>query len=149
MGILDGLKPKVVVVLIGTNNLGHNPSEKPEWVAAGITAIVNTLHQKLPDTKVLLLGIFPRGGIRSRNMPIRSRIAAVNAIVSKLDDGNKTRYLDMAPKFLGVNGDIPKDVLGDGLHPTPKGDQIWAETTQPLLDEMMGASNGAPQGLSH
>ena len=133
-GIVDGLSPKVVVIMIGTNNIGHSNEEKPEWAAAGVTKIVEVVHEKLPETKVLLLGVFPRDGKTSRS---RQAVTAINAIIGKLDEGKKTRYLDLTPKFVDEEGNIPKDIMPDGLHPNEKGYQIWAESMQPLLDEMM------------
>ena len=133
-GILDGLKPKVVVIMIGTNNIGHIANELPRWTAAGIKKIVTTVHEKLPDAKVLLLGVFPREGKESRH---RKQIEEINEIISKLDDGRKTRYLDLTAKFTDANGEIPKDIMPDGLHPNAAGYKIWAEAMQLLLDEMM------------
>ena len=133
-GALDGPRPKVVVVMIGTNNIGHSPADKPEWAAAGVKKIVDMVHKKVPNTKVLLLGVFPRD---QKNSPSRKAVEAINAIISKLDDGKKTRYLDLGSKFLDADGEIPKDIMPDGLHPATKGYEIWAEAMQPLLDEMM------------
>ncbi|MEO6789114.1 MAG: GDSL-type esterase/lipase family protein [Chthoniobacteraceae bacterium] len=133
-GILDGLHPKVVVVMIGTNNIGHIANELPRWTAAGIRKIVTTVHEKLPDAKVLLLGVFPREGKASRH---RKQIEEINSIISKLDDGKKTRYLDLTSKFTDAKGEIPKAIMPDGLHPNAAGYKIWAEAMQPLLDEMM------------
>ncbi|MEA3208329.1 MAG: hypothetical protein QOE70_1386 [Chthoniobacter sp.] len=133
-GILDGLNPKVVVLMIGTNNIGQTPDDKPEWAAAGVKKVVETVHQKLPNSKVLLLGVFPRDG---KDSPRRHAVEGINAIIRKLDDGKKTRYLDLTPKFLDANGEIPKDVMPDGLHPNTRGYQIWAEAMQPLLTQMM------------
>jgi lysophospholipase L1-like esterase len=133
-GILNGLNPKAVVIMIGTNNIGHIADERPEWTADGIKKIVKTVHEKLPDAKVLLLGVFPREGKDSRH---RKQIQDINAIISKLDDGKKTRYLDLTAKFTDTNGDIPKDIMPDGLHPNAAGYKIWAEAMQPLLGELM------------
>ncbi len=133
-GLLKDLHPKVVVLMIGTNNIGHIPDEKPWWTAAGIKKIVTTVHERLPETKVLLLGVFPRGKKDSRQ---RKQVTDINADIRKLDDGKKTRFLDLTPKFLDANGEIPRDIMPDGLHPNAKGYQIWAESMQPLLDELM------------
>lgn len=133
-GILDGLKPKAVVIMIGTNNIGHIADERPEWTADGIKKIVKTVREKLPDANVLLLGVFPREGKASRH---RQQIGEINAIISKLDDGKHTRYLDLTSKFTDTNGGIPKDIMPDGLHPNAAGYKIWAEAMQPLLGEMM------------
>ena len=133
-GELDGIHPKVVVLMMGTNNVGGAGDEMPEWTAAAITKIVETIHQKIPATKVLLLGIFPRYGKES---PLREKVAAVNRIISKLDDGEKTRYLDIGKIFLDADNNIPKEIMPDGLHPSAKGYDLWYEAMNPLLTEMM------------
>jgi len=135
-GELDGISPKVVVLMIGTNNIGYPAQD----IATADVKIVSEIHQKLPDTKVLLLGIFPRGEDpkTSPNVAtIRNRIKQVNAELARLDDGSKTRYLDIGDKFLTPDGVITKDIMADYLHPTAAGYQIWADAMQPLLDEMM------------
>jgi lysophospholipase L1-like esterase len=133
-GELDGIKPKVVVLMIGTNN-GPN---SPEEVTAGVKAIVSQIHAKLPDSKVLLLGIFPRGEKPEGNMlKGREKLQKVNAELAKLDDGNKTRYLEIWKQFLNEDGTLPKEVMPDFLHLSEKGYTIWADSMQPLLDEMM------------
>lgn len=131
-GELEGIKPKVVVLMIGTNNLG-NPSD--EAIAGGITTIVKTLHERLPETKVLLLAVFPRSPKAEDKS--RARIKHINEIIAKLDDGKTTRYLDIGDKFLESDGTLPKSIMPDALHPNAKGYQIWADAMQPLLDEMM------------
>ena len=103
--------------MIGTNNIGHNPEEKPEWVAAGVTKIVETIHEKLRKTKVLLLGVFPRAG---KDSPFRATITAINVELAKLDDGKKTHYLDIGHVFLDAQGDIPHDVMAEGCIPPPR-----------------------------
>ena len=115
--------------MIPDDNIGGFESEKPEWTAAAITKIVQTT-QKIPDTKVLLLCIFPRDGV------IR-RVAAVNPIIAKLDDGRKTRYLDIGKVFLDADSNIPKEIMPDGLNPSSKGYDLWYEAMSPLLTEMM------------
>ncbi len=133
-GILEGLHPKVVVIMIGTNNIGQCNDEKPEWTAAGIKKIVGTVYEKLPDSKVLLLGVFPRA---TKDSPLRQAVTDINAIICKYDDGGKTRYLDLTSRFLDADGEIPKDIMPDGLHPNAAGYEIWAKSMQPLLDDMM------------
>ncbi len=137
-GELDGLTPKVVVLMIGTNNIANTAEE----ITAADQKIVAEIHEKLPDAKLLLLGIFPRGADpKDPKHPevagMRDKIKQVNAELAKLDDGNKTRYLDIGDKFLDADGVIQKDIMSDALHPTAKGYQIWADAMQPLLDEMM------------
>lgn len=133
-GELDNMKPKVAVVMIGTNNFGHYPDEKPEWVANGVKKIVDTIHEKLPQTKVLLLGIFPRD---TPNSHYRTLIAETNRIISSYDDGAKTRYLDIGKVFLDAQGNLPPDIMPDKLHPSAFGYDRWYDAMHPLLDEMM------------
>ena len=132
-GEVDGINPKVAVLMIGTNNLGGNTNEE---IVKGVTKVVDTLHEKLPHTKVLLLAIFPRG--EKADNQWRSRLTAINEELAKLDDGGKTvKYLDIGPKFLAENGDLPKEIMPDFLHPNANGYQIWADAMQPTLDELM------------
>jgi beta-glucosidase len=134
-GELDGIQPKVTVIMIGTNNVGHFKDEKPEWAAAGVKKIVETVHEKLPGTKVLLLGVFPRGA-KSSDL-LRQKVEAINGIIAKLDDGRKTRYLDIAKVFLEANGDLPKAIMPDALHPNAKGYDLWYDAMQPTLEKML------------
>lgn len=130
-GELDGIHPKVAVVMIGTNNLSSN---SPDEIAAGIKLIVERLRTKLPTTKVLLLGIFPRG---AKPDATRDRLRAVNDQVKSLDDGKFIKYLDIAPAFLNPDGTISRDVMPDFLHLSPKGYRLWAESIEPTLWGMM------------
>jgi beta-glucosidase len=136
-GELDGLdpNPKVAMIMIGTNNLG-NPSN--EAIEAGIEKIVKQVHEKLPKTKILLLGVFPRG--RQADNPYRARIKEINDALAKLDNNGRTvKFLDIGDKFLDSDGKIPNDVMPDppALHPNAKGYQIWADAVTPTIDEMM------------
>ena len=107
-GELDGIKPKVIVLMIGTNNTGKKKTENrnsvPE-VIAGVQAVVGELRAKLPDSKVLLLGIFPRGALGDLQ---RAQVALVNTVIAKLDDGKMVRYLDIGSKFLEADGTLPR-----------------------------------------
>jgi lysophospholipase L1-like esterase len=130
---LDDITPKVAVLMIGTNNSGRDSAEQ---IAEGITLIVKTIHQKTPKTKVLLLAVFPRG--EKSGTPIRAKIAAINTIIAKLDDGGKTvKYLDIGEKFLTSDGVLTKEVMPDFLHLSAKGYEIWAEAINPTLHDML------------
>lgn len=132
-GELEGIHPKVVMLMIGTNNTGGHSAEA---IAEGITAIVKEVPKRSPHTKILLLGIFPRG---QKPNPQRDKIKQVNAIVSKLDDGGKTvKYLDIGDKFLEPDGTISKEIMPDALHLTEKGYQIWADAVKEPLAELLG-----------
>jgi lysophospholipase L1-like esterase len=138
-GELEGLQPKVTVIMIGTNNTSTNTA--PE-IAAGVRKLVGEVRAKLPKTKVLLLAVFPRGP-RTADENVKKdaekKMAIINDInqdIAKLDDGQNVKFLDIGPKFL-VNGAIPMDVMPDQLHPNAKGYQIWADAMQPTLEQML------------
>lgn len=132
-GEVEGISPKVAMLMIGTNNLSANTDEE---IVAGITTCVKTLREKLPKTKVLLLGVFPRSA--KPTDAARARIKNINEQIAKLDDGGKTvKYLDIGGKFLDAEGNIPPDIMPDFLHVNEKGYRLWAAAVQPTLDEMM------------
>ena len=138
-GEVDGLKPRVVVLMIGTNNTGKERNSNktrntvPETIA-GVQAVVRELRAKLPASKILLLAIFPRGTLDD---PQRAQVALVNAAIAKLDDGKMVKYLDLNPKFLEADGTLPRSIMPDLLHPNKKGYQIWADAMEPTLAEML------------
>jgi lysophospholipase L1-like esterase len=138
-GELDGIHPKVVVLMIGTNNTGKENDHKtprnsvPETVE-GVQAVVTDIRARLPDTKILLLAIFPRGILDD---PQRAQVALINTLIAKLDDGRMVKFLDIGPKFLELDGTLPRSIMPDLLHPNAKGYQIWADAMEPTLDEMM------------
>jgi lysophospholipase L1-like esterase len=132
---LEGIHPKAIVLMIGTNNMGRDTAED---IAAGVTAIVEALRHKLPEAKVLLLGIFPRSP-----EPIgkfRDKIKETNQRIAKLDDGKHVRYLDIGDKFLDAEGRLHKEIMPDYLHLSPKGYKIWADAIGPALEEMTKGS---------
>ena len=133
-GEIEGLSPKAAVVMIGTNNFGLH-GDKPDDVVKGIVAIIQTLRKKLPKTKILLLGIFPRD--EKPGTDFRKRILAVNAQLARLEDRKFVRHLDFGAKFLAPDGSIPKDIMPDSLHLSEKGYEIWAEAMGPLLKELL------------
>lgn len=132
-GEIDGLHPKAVMLMIGTNNLGTNQSV--EDTIAGVTCVVKTIHEKVPDAKILLLGIFPRGNKPDNHF--RGEIKQVNEALSKLNGQDNVTYLDIGEKFLEPDGTLSSDIMPDYLHPNAKGYKIWADAVQPTLDEMM------------
>jgi lysophospholipase L1-like esterase len=136
-GELDGISPKVLVLLIGTNNIGYSAEE----ILAGDTKIIAEIHEKLPQTKLLIIGIFPRGADPSDPTvaEMRAKIITVNKGLATLDDGNKTRFLDLGDKFLTPDGKITRDFMYDAvaLHPNAAGYQLWADAMKPLLAEML------------
>lgn len=135
-GNIDGIAPKLAVIMIGTNNAGHTPHQSPEQIAAGVKAIVDKLRAKLPQTKVLVLAIFPRGA--DNNDPLRQINAKTNEIIAKLADNQAVFYLDIGPKFVAADGTLSKDIMPDLLHLSAKGYVIWAEAIEPMVAKLMG-----------
>jgi hypothetical protein len=133
-GELDAISPKVVVVLIGTNNLFYFADEQPEWTANGVGKIVAEIRRRLPASKVLLFGIFPRGEKESR---LRQAVAEVNRKLQLLDDGKHVRFVDLGAQFLDPNGNIPADLMPDKVHPSAKGYAIWARSLESILREAL------------
>lgn len=131
-GNLEGIKPKLAVLMIGTNN---SRDDSAEDIGAGIKAIVAELRRKLPETKVLLLAIFPRG---EKPDATREKLAKASDIASAEADGRTVRFLDIGPNFLEADGTLTKEIMPDFLHLSPKGYKIWAESIEPAVAEMLG-----------
>jgi lysophospholipase L1-like esterase len=133
-GEFEGVSPKVVVIMIGTNNVTLNT---PDEIAAGVTAIVDQVHQRSGTSRILLLGIFPRGATPDKN---RATIATLNERLAKLHDRwGLVTYLDIGDKFLEADKSISKDVMYDFLHPSAKGYEIWREAMAPVLTRLLTA----------
>jgi lysophospholipase L1-like esterase len=130
-GNIDGISPKLAVVMIGTNNC-KSPAGK---IAEGNKLIVDKLRAKLPQTKVLVLAIFPRA---DQPEEVRQNLAKTNQIISKLADGKMVFYLDIGPKLLEADGTLSREVMPDLLHPNAKGYKLWAEAIEPSVAKLMG-----------
>lgn len=131
-GEIDGIAPKAAVVMIGTNNLGANTNEE---IVAGITSIVKKLNDKLPKTKVLLLGIFPRG--EKADNPLRTRIKAINAEIAKLNNKKSVFYKNIGGQFLAEDGSLPKATMPDFLHLSSNAYETWADAIEDDLENLM------------
>ncbi len=134
-GQVDGFKPKLVAIMIGTNNLGARQSV--EDTIAGVKAVVAEYRKRLPDSVILLQAIFPRGA--KPEDPYRAKIKAVNQEIAKLADGDKVIYVDFGDKFLEPDGSLSPKIMPDALHPNAAGYQIWAEAIQPIIDKYVPA----------
>jgi len=137
-GELDGLKPKAVVLMIGTNNTGEEKDGSPRNSTAetieGVTAVVKSIRTKLPRSKLLLLAVFPRGAV---DAPQRAQIKEINTAIAKLDDGKMIKFLDIEKVFLADDGSIPRAIMPDLLHPNEQGYQRWADAMEPTLAGML------------
>lgn len=140
-GNLNGLKPKVAVVLIGVNNC-PDEANTPRMVLEGVTAVVKQLREKLPQTKVLLLGIFP---FREDFNLQRAKALQVNQALHKLDDGKWVSFLDFGHVFIGSDGKIAKSMMRDFVHLSPDGYRLWAEAMETTLAKLLGEKPVKPQ----
>jgi beta-glucosidase len=105
--------------------------QPPEAIAAGIEKIVYTIQRKSPTTKILLLGIFPRGA--TTDDPKRVNNDKTNSLIHKIADGGKIVFLNINDKFLTKDGELTKEIMPDLLHPKEMGYAIWAEAIEPTL----------------
>jgi beta-glucosidase len=131
-GNLEGISPRAAVIMIGTNNWEQNSA--PE-IAEGITKIVEKLQTRIPDIKILLLGIFPRA---DKPKEFCDKLVEVNHTVANLADWQKIFFLDIGYAFLDETGALPESVMPDLLHPNEVGYQIWAKTMEPVLANILG-----------
>ena len=139
-GEIGNLRPKAIVLMIGTNNTGFENDKKTKRntsaeAAEGVKAVVDYLREKLPDSKILLLAVFPRG---EKDDPQRAEVNQINEIISKLNDGRHVFYLDINKNFLLPDGTtLPRDIMPDLLHPNLKGYKIWADAIKEPLAKLM------------
>lgn len=140
-GELDGVNPKVVVLLAGTNNVGSTmPPEggdaKVADITRGLQAILRVIETKAPGATIIVTGIFPRND----NMAVMPTIDKINANLSKLADGKKIRYLNINDKLADRDGKLFDGMMNarDQLHPTLKVYQVWADALKPLFTELLG-----------
>lgn len=128
-GEFEGLAPRWVVLLIGTNNLtgtGNSRASTPAEVVEGIAAICREIHQRSPDSRIVLMAILPRGARPSH--PLREPIAKTNELLSQRFSADPAvTYLDIGAKFLAHDGTLPAALMPDGTHPSDAGYQLWAD----------------------
>jgi cephalosporin-C deacetylase-like acetyl esterase/lysophospholipase L1-like esterase len=147
-GELDGVHPKVVVVMAGTNNvgraspLGDAPARAAD-VARGVAAIVGEIRRRAPEATVIVTGITPRNDNRDVNVVIDD----ANQRIAKLADGKTIRYININHELADREGNLRPGMAHDGLHLTPKAYQIWADALKPIFTEILGtpaATDHAP-----
>ena len=135
-GELDGVNPKIIVVLAGINNVGNVPGgeAKVENITRGLKAIVRVCQEKAPNAVIVLTGIFPRND----NLAVIPEINQINQNLAKLADGKKIRYLNVNDKLADADGKLFPGMSNDKLHPTVKAYQIWADGLKPIFTEILG-----------
>lgn len=140
-GELDGINPKVIVLLAGTNNVGNRVSSggidaAVDNVTKGIGAVVRVMQSKAPNAVIILMGIFPRND----NMDVMPEIDRINANLAKMADGRKIRYLNINGQLADSDGKLHEGMMNaaDKLHPAINGYQVWADALKPVLTELLG-----------
>jgi len=135
-GELDGVNPKIIVILAGTNNVGNMPGDdaKVADITRGIRALVDLCQRKAPGAVIILTGIFPRND----NIAVVSEINRINANISRFADGKRIRYVNINDKLADADGRLYDGLTMDKLHPTVKGYQIWADALKPILRGILG-----------
>lgn len=139
-GNIEGLNPKVAVLMIGTNN-SNGEDNSPGQIVEGVRAIVRKLREKLPTTKVILLPIFPRSENYSAQ---RGKVAMINQVLRKTADDQNVLWIDFGHRFLNDDGSIPHDLMPDYLHLSTKGYQIWAESMEETISSIVGDTRVKP-----
>ena len=137
-GELDGVNPKVIILLAGTNNVGAEPRDDQTIaeIARGIEAIVDTCRKKAPGATIVLTAIFPRND----HLAVMPTITRLNERLAQLADGGRVRFLSINDRLADPDGRLFNGVLNerDKLHPTIKGYQIWADALKPIFRELLG-----------
>jgi lysophospholipase L1-like esterase len=131
-GELEGFSAKLIVLMLGTNNINRNSNAD---IAQGDRAIIDEFRKRQPGAKVLLLGVFPRGA--AADNPFRASIKEINEHLKALADNSKVFYMDIGDKFLAPDGALPVEVMPDGLHPNTQGYKIWADAIIGRVKELM------------
>jgi len=150
-GELDGVHPKVIVLMAGTNNIGAEPRQGVaarivDQVSSGIAAILSVTRQKAPDAIVILMGVTPRRD-RAGGTSLMPTIDAINSRIAALEDGRRVRYLNINSRLADKDGTLIAGVTVDGLHLSAAGYQVWADAVKPLFAEILGppaATDHAP-----
>jgi lysophospholipase L1-like esterase len=136
-GELDGVNPKIIVLLAGINNVGAWPGDnaKVEDITRGIKAVLNVCQQKAPSATIILTAIFPRND----NMAVVPEINKINENLAQLADGKKIRFLNVNDKLADKDGKQFDGMMNaDKLHPALKGYQVWADGLKPIFTELLG-----------
>ena len=141
-GELDGVNPKIIVILGGTNNVGREPggaekgAAKIENITRGLKALVDICRRKAPAATIVITAIFPRND----NIAVMPEIDRINENLAKLADGSRVRFLNVNDKLADAAGRLFDGMMNerDKLHPTVKGYQVWADALKPIFTELLG-----------
>jgi lysophospholipase L1-like esterase len=128
-GQVEGMNPRVVMLMIGTNNSGRNRADE---IADGIKKLVADYEKRCPQAHIILMAIFPRG--EKPDDGGRRKVAAVNALIKPLGDEPRVTFIDIGDQLKQPDGTILRTMMPDFVHPTAPGYQIWAEAIQPVID---------------
>ena len=131
-GELEGFKAKLIVLMLGTNNINRNPVDE---IVDGDRLIVEEFKKRQPQAKVLVLGIFPRAPEATN--PFRASIKEINSKLAKLADNKQVFFMDIGDKFLTADGTLTPEIMPDGLHPNLRGYRIWADAISSRVKELM------------
>lgn len=140
---LDKISPKMIMLMIGTNNMDRGPETTAAYTVKGIKQILDTLRAKFPEAKILLLAVFPRAQPETGDVPgkqYRMRIAAVNAQLPALADGKFIFFKDINKIFLNDDETLKLELMPDQLHPNTAGYYLWAEAVEPVVKAWTGTS---------
>ncbi len=141
-GEFEGLRPRYVVINIGTNNFSATSNARantPAEVAEAIQTICTRIRTKSPESRIILMGVLPRGA--KPDDPFRAKIQELNKLLAEVGKAPGITFLDIGPRFLLPNGELPRNLMSDFCHPTEEGYAIWAAALKPLLQDA-GSSPG-------
>ena len=135
-GELDGVNPKIIVLLAGINNVGTFPGgdAKVENITRGLKALVNVCQQKASNAVIILTALFPRND----NMAVVPTINRINDNLAKMADGKKIRFLNVNDKLADRDGKLFEGISKDKLHPDLKSYQVWADGLKPIFTKILG-----------
>ena len=136
---MDKIHPKAAMLLIGVNSLWGDWENCRENVALGIKACVDKLQKLYPDIKILVLDVFPAH--EKANAPVRSRISGTNALLPELFKNYKNvTLMDLSHLWLDKDGNIPKELMKDFVHPGEYGYKLWGAEVEPVISKMLGTA---------
>lgn len=138
---LNAIAPKMIMLMIGTNNMDRGPATTADYTVNGIRTIIARLREMFPDAKILLLAVFPRSQPETSPVPgkqYRVRIAAVNAMLPALADGKHVFFKDINRIFLNEDDTLKIELMPDQLHPNTAGYYLWAKEVEPIVQAWTG-----------